>query len=93
MKGLNFFIELLNVNFNKISAKLKEELISYAQIRQFEIGFLDNDNLYIEGVVFNPTKKENKAYLRKVKDEIRKILAKHKISDTMEVEEEHFVRK
>ena len=93
MKGLNFFIELLELNYNEISAKLKEELISYAKIRQFEIGCLDNDNFYIEGVVFNPTKKENKAYLRKVKNEIKKILAKHKTSDKMEVEEEHFVRK
>ena len=73
-QGIRFSLGFENLKYDKMYAKLKEDLISFSQDYDLEFGVYEDHILYIDGEVIKETRKEVKAEFTSIKKELRKLL-------------------
>lgn len=76
-KGIRFSLGFENLNYDKMDAKLKEDLIAFSQDCDLEFGIYEDHTLYMDGEVIEETRKEARAEFTSIKKELRKLLKQH----------------
>lgn len=76
-KGIRFSLGFENLDYDKMHAKLKEDLVDFSQKNDLEFGLYEDHTLYMDGEVIEETRKEARAEFTSIKKELRNLLKQH----------------
>ena len=76
-KGIRFSLGFENLDYDKMDAKLKEDLIAFSNEYGLEFGAYEDNTLYMDGEIVKNTRQEAKSKYTSVKKELRNLLKKY----------------